>query len=110
MVREAGDREVALAELGVGDFFGEMALFERTERMATVRAKGPATVLTVDQHTLLQQITGNPSLAFRMIQVMSARMRAITARHARVLRHDRRNWETRPAEAPAAADRPEATG
>ena len=110
VVRDAGDREVALAELGVGDFFGEMALFEKAERMATVRAKGPATVLTVDQHTLQQQITGNPSLAFRMIQVMSSRMRAITARHARVLRNDRRNWETRPAVDPAAADRPEATG
>ena len=110
VVRAEGGREIAIARLGAGDFFGEMALFERAERPATVRARGPARVLTVDQHTLLRQITDQPTLALRMIQVMSARMRAITARHARVVRHDRRNWETRTDEPPTAADRREATG
>ena len=33
----------------VTDFFGEMAIFQREKRMATVRARGEVRVLTVDR-------------------------------------------------------------
>ena len=104
-VAESGDEEVVLRTLRKNDFFGEMALFERTVRMATVRARGQATILTVDKHTLMQQITGHPALAFRLVEVMSSRLRAVTARHARIVRNDRRNWESRPVEDPSGAGR-----
>lgn len=102
VLRETDGQEVPLAMVHEGGFFGEMALFGEDERTATVRARGEATVLTVDQHTLLRQITENPSLAFHLIQEMAARLRQLNSKHARVLQHDRRNWENRPAEKPVA--------
>ncbi|UCF37835.1 MAG: cyclic nucleotide-binding domain-containing protein [Acidobacteriota bacterium] len=70
-------REVILASLGTGDFFGEMALFEREVRSATVRAKGEARVLTIDKRTLLRRIQEDPSLAFNLLKEMSHRIRRL---------------------------------
>ena len=39
--------EAPVAELGVGDFFGEMALLDRTPRSATVRALSPVETYTL---------------------------------------------------------------
>ena len=49
VLRETEDGEVRLAVLEAGDFFGEMSIFEREVRSATVRARGEARVLTVDK-------------------------------------------------------------
>ncbi len=94
--RVAGDKEIPIAVLTAGGFFGEMSLFEKDVRSSTVRALGPATVLTIDQHTLLNQITANPSLALHLIREMSGRIRNLNHKHARVLADERRDWETRP--------------
>jgi len=69
-------KDIILAELGEEDFFGEMAIFEREFRSATVRSKGEACVLTIDKKTLLRKIKEDPSMAFRMLQKMSSRIRA----------------------------------
>ncbi len=69
--------EVQLALLGTGEFFGEMALFERSVRSATVRAVGPARVLTIDKKNLLRRVHEDPSLAFHLIQTMSSRLRML---------------------------------
>jgi len=74
---ERDGREVELAVMGEGEFFGEMALFERQRRSATVRAKGDARVLTIDKRTLLQRIQADPSLAFRIIETLSRRVREL---------------------------------
>ena len=70
-------KEVRLAVLGVGDVFGEMALFERMPRSATVRALGDERVLTIDKKTFLRQVHEDPSLAFRILQKMSYRIREL---------------------------------
>jgi len=67
--------EVRVAVLDEGDFFGEMALFEPEVRSATVRALGEVRVLTVDKRTVLHRIHQDPSLAFRILQKMSGRIR-----------------------------------
>ena len=74
--REA-DHEVILAVLKEGDFFGEMAIFEREVRSATVRAKGEARVITVDKKTLLRRIQEDPSLAFNILKTLSRRVRQL---------------------------------
>ena len=49
VLQEKEDKEVRLTVLGEGDIFGELALFEKEGRSATVRALGQARVLTVDK-------------------------------------------------------------
>jgi len=70
-------KEVFLMALGEGDFFGEMAIFEHEVRSATVRALGTVRVLTVDEKTFLRRIHKDPSLAVRIVQTMSARIRLL---------------------------------
>jgi CRP-like cAMP-binding protein len=69
--------EVRLAVLSEGDVFGEMALFERMPRSATVRALGDVRVLTIDKKTFLRRVHEDPSLAFRILQKMSYRIREL---------------------------------
>ncbi len=71
--------EQRLAVLEVGDFFGEMAVFEREVRSATVRALGEARVLKVDKRTLLRRIKEDPLLAVNLLQTMSGRIRELNA-------------------------------
>ncbi|MCG6891962.1 MAG: cyclic nucleotide-binding domain-containing protein, partial [Desulfobacteraceae bacterium] len=51
-----GGGEQHLAFLETGDFFGEMAVFEKEVRSASVRAVGEARVLRVDKKMLLRRI------------------------------------------------------
>ena len=88
-------KSVHLADLGEGNFFGEMALFEREVRSSSVRAKGPVRVLTVDKGTLLRRIQSDPSMAFRIVEKMSSRIRAMNSLLSRIKASDRRNWDTR---------------
>ena len=78
IVTEKGGHEKILAYLGPGNFFGEMALFERAVRSATVRALGEARVLTIDKKNFLRRVREDPSLAFRLVQAMSARVRELS--------------------------------
>ncbi|MBU0987411.1 MAG: cyclic nucleotide-binding domain-containing protein [Proteobacteria bacterium] len=101
VLQKRNGKEVFLAELGEGDFFGEMALFGRGEvRSATVCAKGEVRVLTVDKKTLLRRIIADPTLAFRIIENMSSRIRQLDHQISRIKASDRRNWDTRPEEPP----------
>jgi CRP-like cAMP-binding protein len=76
-IQEREGKEVRLAVLGEGDVFGEMALFERMPRSATVRALGDVRVLTIDKKTFLRRVHEDPSLAFRILQKMSYRIREL---------------------------------
>ncbi len=80
IVREAGGAFTRLAIRGEGDFFGEMSVFEREVRMATARAMGPARILTIDKKTLLRKFQEDPSLAFRIVETMSRRIRELSER------------------------------
>ena len=75
VLQEKDGKEVRLAVLDKEDVFGEMALFEREVRSATVRALGDMRVLTVDKKTFFRRIQEDPSLAFRILQKMSHRIR-----------------------------------
>jgi len=84
VVREHEGKEIRLAELGEGDFFGEMALFEKDVRSATVRPLGDVRVLTVDRKMFLRKIHDDPSLAFMIMQRMSRRLRELNAELTRL--------------------------
>jgi CRP-like cAMP-binding protein len=78
VVREEAGREVLLRTLGEGEFVGEMGLFDRETRSATVRARGEARVLTVDRKGFLKRIQEDPTLAFQVVEVLSRRVRDLT--------------------------------
>ena len=84
VIREEEDAEVVVRELTPGDVFGEMAIFERQPRSATVRAKGPARVLTLDKRAFLRGVHEDPSLAYRILQAMSQRVRSLTGELSRL--------------------------
>jgi flavin-dependent dehydrogenase len=77
VIRESDGKDVKLAELGQGDFFGEMALFEKGVRSATVRPLDEVRVLSVDKRLFLRKIHEDPALAFRIMQKMSLRIREL---------------------------------
>jgi CRP-like cAMP-binding protein len=75
VVRETADGDLRVAVLEEGDIFGEMAIFEKEVRSATVRALGEARVLTIDKRTFLRRVQQDPSLAFNVAQMMCKRIR-----------------------------------
>ncbi len=91
-----GDVDIHLNFLKEGDFFGEMAIFEKPIRSASVRAVKTTRVLTIDKKNFLRRIHEDSSLAFNIIQNLSLRLRELDTHYARVTASDRRNWQTRP--------------
>ena len=77
VLQRSGDKEFCLAELGAGDFFGESALFDGRLRSTTVRAAGDVWVYTLQRDTLLRRFHEDPSLAFQLIQQLSARVKEL---------------------------------
>ncbi len=84
VIQEKSGKEICLAVLGKGDFFGEMAIFEHDVRSATVRALGEVRALTIDKRTFLRRITEDPSLAFRIVERMSHRIREMNNKLVRL--------------------------
>jgi len=84
VVANTGTREVQLAILGKNEFFGEMAIFEHEIRSATVRTLGVARILTIDRKNFLRRIHEDPSLAYRLMEVMSNRVRRLSGEVAQL--------------------------
>lgn len=78
VIREIEGKEVYLTTLKAGDVFGEMAIFEREVRSATVRALGETRVLSVDKRNFLRRVHEDPSFAFRILQKMSQHIRRLS--------------------------------
>lgn len=79
VVKETDQGEVVLALRGRGEIIGEMAIFGKDVRSATVRALGEARVLTIDKQNLLRRLYEDPSLAFNYMQVLSSRVRELSS-------------------------------
>jgi CRP-like cAMP-binding protein len=78
IVLEEDGRENVLRSAGRNEVLGEMAIFEHKPRSATIRARGKARILTLDKRNFLRRINEDPSLAFRMIETMSHRVRELS--------------------------------
>lgn len=84
VLQEREGKEVLLRTASAGEILGEMAIIDRETRSATVRALGEVRVLTVDKRTFLQRISEDPSMAFKMLQDLSNRVRELSAELARL--------------------------
>ena len=78
IIHETPDGDVKVAELGETEFFGEMGLFEEDVRSCTVRALGDAKILTIDKRNFYKSIRRDSSLAYRLLEKMSNRLRDAT--------------------------------
>lgn len=76
-VSEHGRQHLAFLESG--DFFGEMSVFEKEVRSATVRSAGESRVLKIDKRTLLRRIKEDPLLAVNLLKTMSHRIRELNS-------------------------------
>jgi len=77
ITKQAGTGTLVLATLQSGDMFGEMALFDKLPRSATATALGDARVLGIDRKKLFLSISHDPTLVFKMLETMSARIRKL---------------------------------
>jgi CRP-like cAMP-binding protein len=87
-----GPVEQVLARMGPGDFFGEMSLFDRAPRSATIQADAGNDVglLVLDRASLESLIDANPRAAasffHALVQVFIERLRTSTDLVAEVTR------------------------
>lgn len=84
VIREEPGAEVVVRRLQPGEILGEMAIFDRQPRSATVRARGRVRALTLDRRTFLSRVHEDPSLAYRILQRMSQRIRSLTEEVSRL--------------------------
>ena len=84
LIKGEEDQDIRLGVRQKGEFIGEMAIFDRDVRSATVRALGQARVLTVDKKNFMRRVHEDPSLAFRLVETMSHRIRELSDEVARL--------------------------
>ncbi len=70
-----------LARLGAGDFFGEMAILERDDQVATVTTTEPTQVLAMTDISFETMVTTMASVSVRMLTALARRIRALEARY-----------------------------
>jgi CRP/FNR family cyclic AMP-dependent transcriptional regulator len=69
-----------LSELGTGQFFGEMSLFDDQPRSADVIPTADTECLVIARWNLERLIKGNPDIAMRMLGELSRRLRETEGR------------------------------
>jgi CRP-like cAMP-binding protein len=67
----------ALATIGTGGFFGEMALLDNHRRSATVKAASDTNCFAIMRSDFLAELRNNPDLAVEMLGVLSRRVREL---------------------------------
>lgn len=91
ILTQKGQKELPLAVLDEGDFFGEMAVLEDLPRTASARAATACRLIRIDRQTFDQLIRHNPEIAVRMLRKLCHRLRSA---------------QPQPLEAPAAVPEP----
>ena len=62
--------------LGIGDYFGEMALLDGAPRSADVVAEQEVLALTIDRSGFTKLLSAEPALALTLLRTLAARLRA----------------------------------
>ena len=75
-----GGRERVIRTMGVGESFGEMALFNNRPRSATVTAVAPTECLALHQFDFLDHLRAQPEVAIRLLDTVSQRLLDTEAR------------------------------
>jgi CRP-like cAMP-binding protein len=68
-------------KIGPGGVFGEMALVDRTPRLATVVAETPCVLLSIARNTFLDLIRASPEFAVSLLGAVGERAKFIASRN-----------------------------
>ncbi|HEV8139909.1 MAG TPA: DUF1003 domain-containing protein, partial [Pyrinomonadaceae bacterium] len=74
-VHDADGREIVLAELAQGDFFGEMAIIDGKQRSADAAVIEDAHLSVLSRENFLRFINTNPGVALEMLSAVFQRLR-----------------------------------
>ncbi|MFO8043324.1 MAG: Crp/Fnr family transcriptional regulator [Alkalispirochaeta sp.] len=80
-----------LAELGKGEFFGEMAIVSNIKRSATATASGTVEILAFDRPGFEAMISKNTKIAMSVIDKLSQRLQNANAQIQQLLRRNERS-------------------
>jgi CRP-like cAMP-binding protein len=76
--------QIPISSLGKGEFFGEMALIEGKPRSATAMALEESLLLHVNGQEFLKILRANPELEFKVLFILSQRLRNLVEHTLRV--------------------------
>jgi CRP/FNR family transcriptional regulator, cyclic AMP receptor protein len=84
VTREHSDgRAIALATLGAGDIFGELAMLDRGARSASVETLAESELLALPAGEVRRLLTEHPDIAVKLIVALTRRLRETNERVAR---------------------------
>jgi CRP/FNR family transcriptional regulator, cyclic AMP receptor protein len=72
-----GRRGLPALTLGIGSFFGELALIDGGPRTATIVARSPLVCLTIGRTPFLKLLRSEPAIAVVMLEELAGRLRAV---------------------------------
>lgn len=73
--KQKGDATEVMAELGKGDFFGELSILEHVARTENARAVTECALVVIHRGTFVKMLKANMEIAFRMMQKFSTKLR-----------------------------------
>jgi CRP/FNR family cyclic AMP-dependent transcriptional regulator len=68
-------RRISLKDISVGEYFGEIALFDDKPRSASALATTDAVLLELDRETLSRYLTQRPASAMTLLRTLATRLR-----------------------------------
>jgi len=84
VVRQQADgRAITLTNLGPGEIFGELAMFDGEVRSATVEAVDDVRAVAILAGDLKQLLSGHPEIAMKLLGALADRLRETNARISR---------------------------
>jgi C4-dicarboxylate-specific signal transduction histidine kinase len=92
------DREHLLANLGAGEFFGEMSILDREPRSMSVTATLPTTTGSIERNDLFDVINRFPGMTVELIGFLSRRLRRLNRFMVEQLKNRERELELQVAE------------
>jgi len=75
LIEDSDGREIVLAYLNAGDFFGEMGLFDEQSRSAWVRTRAECELAEISYNRFRQLSTEYPEVLFELSAQMALRLR-----------------------------------
>jgi signal transduction histidine kinase len=80
VLKISGGREVLLAVRRSGDVIGELSLLEEAPRMASARARGPVTLITIERRAFEELLETSTTATRALLHTVMERLRSTEAR------------------------------